>query len=124
MTGAGGRRDGLRGAIVAAAGLAVVAAGALLTIWLTESPAEPAKTSASAPPGPPPTSDHRTGAARRLPRVKDRDDSSPEPEPDRSAQLLAEWNAAAALMKAGKPVEALVKLSALRRSNPEFFADP
>ena len=109
---------GPRGALVAVAGLVVVAVGIGLTLWITR---EPDETDAPAPPKPaePPQPARRTAASRRLPRVKE----EPQPEPDRTGLLLAAWNAATALMKAGKPSEALAKLAALRKSNPEFFAD-
>jgi hypothetical protein len=47
-----------------------------------------------------------------------------EPAPDPDAELKATWDAAVALFKSGKPVEALTMLAQPRKQRPDWFAVP
>jgi hypothetical protein len=104
----------MRAAVPIALGLAALAAAAA-TIVLSESRVEPREAPADSAPAKPPAKPTLV----RMPRRRGQ-----EPPPDPEAAMKSAWDAALALYRAGKAVDALEGLAGLRRDAPEFFAKP
>jgi hypothetical protein len=110
-----------RSALAAGAVLILVGAGVVTAAWfLWDSQAPDAPATAEVPEAE--TSEPKTG--KRAPPVRQRRPRPVAEAPDPDADVKAAWDAALALYKAGKPIEALTGLATWRKSRAPWFAVP